>query len=68
MTPGPWNRLNWSFPLVMIGGLGGLLLVLLCTSADHPWWALVRLLVAGAGVVALGALLWWLRRRQSKTR
>jgi hypothetical protein len=68
MTPGPWNRLNWSFPLVTIGGLGGLLLVLLWTRTAHPWWALGRLLVVGGGGGALGALLWWLRRRHRKTR
>jgi hypothetical protein len=52
----------------MLGSLGGVLLVLLWTRTAHPWWALGRLLVAGAGVVALGALLWWLRRRHSKPR
>ena len=67
MTPGPWNRLHWTFPLVMLGSLGGVLLALLCTSADHPWWACGLLLVAGGGAVALGALLWWLRRRHRKT-
>ena len=68
MTPGPWNRLHWSFPLVMIGSLGGVLLALLCTSAAHSWWACRLLLVAGGGTVTLGALRWWLHRRARKTR
>ena len=67
MTPGPWNRLNWSFPIVMIGGLGRLLIALLWTRTAHPWWALGRLLVAGGGAVALGALLWLILRRVSGT-
>jgi len=48
--------------------LGGLLLALLWTRTAHPWWTLGRLLVAGGCAGALGALLWWIRRRVRKTR
>jgi hypothetical protein len=47
----------------MLGSLGGLLIVLLWTRTEHPWWALGRLLIAVGGAGALGALLWWIRRR-----
>ena len=68
MTPSPWNRLHWVFPLVMLGSLSGVLLVLLWTRTARPGWAHGLLLVACLGAVAPGALRWWLRSRHSKTR
>jgi len=67
MPPRSWNRLNWSFPLVTLGGLGGLLIVLLWTRTEHPWRAFGFLLIASGCAGALGALLWWIRRRTRKT-
>jgi len=68
MPPGLWNRLHWTFPLVMLGSLSGVLLALLWTRTARPWWAYGLLLVAGGGLGARGALRWWLRRQHRQTR
>ena len=62
MFPRPWHRLPWRFPVLMLLALGVLLLALFWAETRHPWWAFS--LVLGAG--ALGALVWWRRRRASE--